>query len=734
MAIAPVNKFISIAVPVAPGTQKLYEVPTGTSALVLYAQVANVGVGTYPTVTFTQRRESRSTGLTRDIRVIKDVEIPPNDGVILIDGRMVLEKTPLVVDRVYISGTQSGVSTITDVQYYEPTGVCTVMTIGNHGFSVGDQITMGGIAFTCANNTSGITTTIFPDPQASYIVNNVLDSKVFSTNIGKSNGIIHYYNAADHRFIRSVDNAVTITSSSDKFTPSNATYDPKTGKLVLTIVNNNLFTGATSNTPSNILYNAHVGIMTVTTGSPHGYSTGNLIKFDDYALTLKCSMDGKSTNHKYPRITDPMHNQWKSITVLNTTQFTLDVGSSPIKWYSASSAQYDPTVGIVTVTTGANTFRGPTKHTPTDAAYNPTTGVVTITLNNHNFNNGDWISIATGALTMSCSYGSGGNGSYPRVGDPAYGKWIPISNVTTNTFDVQVLNTAPSTNTDAHTFVSWEDDGISRATSTVKLGKESLRFTCAKDTHATNHDYPRASDPYYDTSIPVVARTDTSVSLGIGTADSSDVGIHTFVAATTHKPTAATYNASTGVMTLTISNHGFQSGDAIKIANSSITFECTYGGGGSDSYPRSTDPAADTWLPISNVTTNTFDVNVGSAGPASSDTHTFKSATAGITRSVVIAGGDYDHEFVSAVTNGMKRTTESITIDDNTLVFSCSQDGFGTEHSYPRSSDPASGTSLGIVEADPNSITVNVGVSTAGGLVAPLQMEFLASILENSNA
>ena len=46
MAIAPVNKFISLAVPVAPGEQKLYEVPTGASSLVLYAQVANVGVGT----------------------------------------------------------------------------------------------------------------------------------------------------------------------------------------------------------------------------------------------------------------------------------------------------------------------------------------------------------------------------------------------------------------------------------------------------------------------------------------------------------------------------------------------------------------------------------------------------------------------------------------------------------------------------------------------------------------
>ena len=31
MAIAPVNKFLTVAVPVAPGEQKLYEVPTGTT-------------------------------------------------------------------------------------------------------------------------------------------------------------------------------------------------------------------------------------------------------------------------------------------------------------------------------------------------------------------------------------------------------------------------------------------------------------------------------------------------------------------------------------------------------------------------------------------------------------------------------------------------------------------------------------------------------------------------------
>ena len=214
MAIAPVNKFVSIAVPVAPGLQKLYEVPTGTSALLLYTQVSNVGIAvTYPTVTFVQKRTSRSTGNTRDIRVIKDAEIPPNDAVILIDGRLVLEKTPLVLDQIYVQGTQDGVGIITHVSYDEPSGIATIFTKENHNFTNGDPVTMSGIAFTCLG-TTGITTTIFPDPQQSYTVESIEGfvgtSKTFSSFIGGSVPIgitgkdySHYYNSAIHYYERS---------------------------------------------------------------------------------------------------------------------------------------------------------------------------------------------------------------------------------------------------------------------------------------------------------------------------------------------------------------------------------------------------------------------------------------------------------------------------------------------------------------------------------------------------
>ena len=175
MAIAPVNKFISLAVPVAPGLQKLYEVPTGTSALLLYTQVTNVGIAvTYPTVTFVQRRTSRSTGNNRDVRVIKDIEVPPNDAAIIVDGRLVLEKTPLILDEIYVQGTQEGVGIIQNVTYQEPSGLATITTKENHNLSVSDPITLRGIFFQCTGST-GINTNIFPDPKQSVVVDMLID-------------------------------------------------------------------------------------------------------------------------------------------------------------------------------------------------------------------------------------------------------------------------------------------------------------------------------------------------------------------------------------------------------------------------------------------------------------------------------------------------------------------------------------------------------------------------------
>jgi hypothetical protein len=201
MAVAPLNKFITIAVPVAPGEQNVYTPPTGVSSIILYASVSNVGIGdTYPSVTFTHRRTStasKTSGNTRNIRIIKNGEIPPNDTLVIVDGRLVLERDALKRDSVVIRGVQSGVVSISTVQYDNTTGITTVKTATPHGFNVNDEVTMSGIAFTCGSYSGGITTSIFPDPQKSFIVDSIAGpvgtSLTFTTDTGVVSGIAHTY-------------------------------------------------------------------------------------------------------------------------------------------------------------------------------------------------------------------------------------------------------------------------------------------------------------------------------------------------------------------------------------------------------------------------------------------------------------------------------------------------------------------------------------------------------------
>ena len=199
MAIAPLNKFLTIAVPVAPGEQTVYTTPTGITAILLYAQVANVGVNTYPTVTFTHRRKStsqRTAGNIRNIRIIKEREIPPNDALIVVDGRIILERTAIITDSIVVEGVQSGIVSITNCLYDNNTGITTVTTISPHNFKIGDEVTMSGLGFTCSGS-FGLTTSIFPSPQQSFTVDSIIGSvgtsKTFVTNSGIVIGIAHTY-------------------------------------------------------------------------------------------------------------------------------------------------------------------------------------------------------------------------------------------------------------------------------------------------------------------------------------------------------------------------------------------------------------------------------------------------------------------------------------------------------------------------------------------------------------
>ena len=106
----------------------------------------------------------------------------------------------------------------------------------------------------------------------------------------------------------------------------------------------------------------------------------------------------------------------------------------------------------------------------------------------------------------------------------------------------------------------------------------------------------------------------------------------------------------------------------------------------------------------------------------------------------------YEHRFISAITNALTivggggnltptdasynpetgvliftspnhglTNSNSITIDDASIFFSCSRDDFATAHGYPRSTDPASGQNLAVTKIDNDKFSVNVEVNVGSG-------------------
>ena len=122
-----------------------------------------------------------------------------------------------------------------------------------------------------------------------------------------------------------------------------------------------------------------------------------------------------------------------------------------------------------------------TEHTIQGIDYNPTTGYMTVQLNAHKFVDTDKVYIKGESIVLTCAKDNHlTKHYYPRASDPIYNSWVPIYNVTTNTFDIQVLDKTPgadetnsdkipSTNVTDHTFVSAHTNALKRKTGAVNF-------------------------------------------------------------------------------------------------------------------------------------------------------------------------------------------------------------------------------------------------------------------------
>jgi len=384
--------------------------------------------------------------------------------------------------------------------------------------------------------------------------------------------------------------------------------------------------------------------------------------------------------------------------------------------FTPSAATYNAATGEMVLTSNGHGLNAPTTKTATGATYTATTGVMQITSNSHGLSNGDRIKLADNSLTFSCTMdGNTANKTYPRANDPASQGWLEVSNVATNTFEVNV-GKSPTVNYTPTTATYNPSTGIAVITlpennlevgQNVQIAQNALTFSRGSGSNG---------------SVPAAATTSYEITQNGATSTA----------------TAATYNAATGVLVVTVANHGFTTNDKIRIEDNSLTFTCTKDGNHENkTYPRSTDPFSGRWLRPSAVTTNTFTVNVGPSALADQYDHTFVSATAnGIvkknntitvdlgtsgdtsahtfasaTTNGVVAGGNYTHTFVSATSGGITVAGDAISIATESLVFTCTEDGNTQSKNYPRKSDPAANQILVITAADTNTFTVNVGPS-----------------------
>ena len=106
-----------------------------------------------------------------------------------------------------------------------------------------------------------------------------------------------------------------IESSTQKYTPTNATYDAETGVMVITSTAHGM-TKASVHTATNAVYTPASGKLVLTIAG-HGFTNGQRILIKDDSITFTCTKDSNATQHTYPRSTDPSSLKWLTISNLS---------------------------------------------------------------------------------------------------------------------------------------------------------------------------------------------------------------------------------------------------------------------------------------------------------------------------------------------------------------------------------------------------------------------------------
>jgi hypothetical protein len=497
-----------------------------------------------------------------------------------------------------------GTYSIIDFQYDKESGITTITTDVDHYIPVGDYVKLRDIELSCNNLHSGITSTIFPYPAGTNTYGDAYPQSSQNT----LQGTYDVFRTIGGTSANKIVFDAGISTITHSYTP---------GAFLQQIV------------PTDANYDTATGEFTIVSVA-HTVTTGQRVKLETEGFVFTCTMDGNATEHSLPESDQYAAGRHLPVVGVTTDSFTVNVGTS-----------------------GTNLY-----FTPTNVTYDTSDGDLVLTIGTHSLTVGEGIKIVPNSLSFTCTMdGNQSTKTYPRTGiDPYASRSIPIKSVTNTTITLNVGASSQNkefTPTDADydpltgelsLNVGQHGLGVGR---NVIIEDNSFTFTCALDGNSTQHTYPRpGQDPY----------------AGKKSIEITSVGF------TSHTATDAPYDAATGLVNIEVVGHGFNNGDYVLIEDASLTYSCALDGHSQwKNYPRSNyDYPSGRWLKISNVTTDTFDINVGES--SYTGIHTFVSATAnGIKHqdgtfvlNVGTGGTDTSvHTFVGVSTGAVKHLPQS---------------------------------------------------------------------------
>lgn len=286
------------------------------------------------------------------------------------------------------------------------------------------------------------------------------------------------------------------------------------GIVNVSAATSNISSGAVSGLTYDVLgadYNPETGLIIMTLPVNHELHQGDYITIKDNSLHFTCNSDNNTKVKSYPRPS------------LDTNSW-----NRPLRLQDVAGENVQTFVGFSTFV----------YFDVTDATYTPNTGNLELTIGSHNFVAGRGISLVTDSLSFKCAMdGNTATKTYPRATDPAANTTLDITGVGATTINVNV-GASPLVNHQVSAATYNPTTGVLELTigshtltsgTSVRLGDNSLTFTCAQDSHGSNHTYPRSGDPAYQTAVNITAVSATTITLNVGT--SSNTTAHTFVSA-----------------------------------------------------------------------------------------------------------------------------------------------------------------------------------------------------------